>query len=520
MATIRSLQIVLGARTTAFDRKMNKAAIRVRKFAVGIGRLAKRLTQFGAVAIGAAVAGLTVLVKQAFASIDAMAKLSDRIGITTEDLSRLGFAAEIMGVDAASMNKALEIFVRRLGEARQGIGEAKDALTRLNLNINDRVKLSPAEAMALISDRLSQLRTSADKAATAYQLFGRQGQAILNLLNLSATEFRALTAEADKLGLTFSRVDAARIEEANDAITRMKALFKGAAQTIAINVAPAITNIIGKVIEWAVAGEGASAKVIRAMAVVVKAIGSVIEVIDRARLAFVKLEQFAASRNIARFIVKDIEAVREGLASERMALEFAVASRPAEFANVVDALNAQADAIVAASAKISEQGIGLREITGGVGTFQKIGDAINRSLVGGIQRAIDKFNDLKSAADEVRKRLTGFADSLKSAIETPLEELRRNLLDLRKAFSSGIGDLTREQFERGAKFFLDQAKQSLGNLAADPGQFRVLTQGVSAAALTIGAGEQIQSKQLTTMEEMVKQLTGIESNTKNSGVPQ
>jgi hypothetical protein len=84
------------------------------------------------------------------------------------------------------------------------------------------------------------MQNQSEKAAAAYAFFGRSGSQMLNLLesNLDGTIERA-----KELGITFSREQAAGIEEANDAITRMKASFEGVGNALAISVAPLITKI-------------------------------------------------------------------------------------------------------------------------------------------------------------------------------------------------------------------------------------------------------------------------------------
>jgi hypothetical protein len=63
---------------------------------------------------------------------------------------------------------------------------------------------------------------------------------MLNFLSSGSKGLAEMRVEADKLGITFSRLDARRVEEANDAIDRMKMSFGGLKQELIIGTAPAL----------------------------------------------------------------------------------------------------------------------------------------------------------------------------------------------------------------------------------------------------------------------------------------
>lgn len=80
-------------------------------------------------------------------SIDANAKLADQLNITTEALAGLQHRAELTTRGGAEgLNKAMESLNKRLGEARNGTGEASRYLDVMGLK---------AEALTKIPDRKS-----------------------------------------------------------------------------------------------------------------------------------------------------------------------------------------------------------------------------------------------------------------------------------------------------------------------------------------------------------------------------
>jgi hypothetical protein len=205
--------------------------------------------------VAAGVSGLGFMIKRTMESIDATAKLSDRLKIATEDLVALQHAAKINGMEVAGMNKAMETFVRRIGEVKMGDGQAKYALDALGLSADEMANKNHIDNLKLIADKISNLKTQSEKAAAAYYLFGRQGQQMLNLLSQGSVSIEEFRKEAERLGITFSRFDAAKVEAANDAITRAKAKLQGFVNLLTIEMAPALEAVTDKLTGLATSGE-------------------------------------------------------------------------------------------------------------------------------------------------------------------------------------------------------------------------------------------------------------------------
>jgi len=213
-----------------------------------VARTVKRISTVGLVAGGAAAAGLAALTKRAFETIDATSKLSDRLGIATDQLVGLQHAASISGASSEKLGAALEVMQKRLGEvAIKGTGAAKDALEALNLNVQELIRMSPDEQFKTIAEAISGLETQSEKAAATANIFSRANQDLLNTLELGRDGLEAMRVEARELGLSFSRFDGSKIEAANDAITRMKSAFVGMGRLIAIQLAGPVEKFADQV---------------------------------------------------------------------------------------------------------------------------------------------------------------------------------------------------------------------------------------------------------------------------------
>jgi len=233
----------------AFGRGMDSIYRNARRMAVGL-------------LAAAGIGGIGYVIKQQMAAIDSTAKLSDRLGITTEALVGLQHGAKISGVEQETLNKSLEIFSRRLGEVTMGTGEAKRALEEMGLSADDIIGLNMDEAISVIADKINKLQTQSQKAAVANYLFGRSGQQLLNMFSQGSKGIEAMREEVDRLGLSFSRLDAAQVEAANDAMTRSRAVLAGLFRQVTIELAPYIETLANKFTELATSGEGVGANVV------------------------------------------------------------------------------------------------------------------------------------------------------------------------------------------------------------------------------------------------------------------
>jgi hypothetical protein len=95
-----------------------------------------------------------------------------------------------------------------------------------------------------IADALNGVTNPADRARIALDIFGRSGLAMTNITKEGSAGLRALMADAEALGLTVDREMAAKVEAANDAVTRLKSAFAGLGRTMAVELAPALKSVV------------------------------------------------------------------------------------------------------------------------------------------------------------------------------------------------------------------------------------------------------------------------------------
>jgi len=231
---LANLVVNLTAKTHIFDRAMRRSQTTLRGFTQQVANNTNRMIGWGrALMAMAGIAGVGYLIKRTMDSIDATAKLSDRINIATEDLIALQHAADLSGISIKELGTGIQYLSRNIGQRAK-------ILEQLGLSANAMAQRDMMSNLKLVADRLSALPTVAERAAAAFQLFGRGGMPLLTLLAEGSRGLSDMQRDAERLGITFSRLDASKVEYANDAMTRLRAAMRGVAQQFVIGMSPGI----------------------------------------------------------------------------------------------------------------------------------------------------------------------------------------------------------------------------------------------------------------------------------------
>ncbi|MCH8852567.1 MAG: hypothetical protein IID41_07910, partial [Planctomycetes bacterium] len=303
---------MLTARVGGFMKGMNRAAKRTRSFGRSIAKISRGMVRFGTIAAGVAVGALVLMTRNAFKTIDATAKLAFTLGLATKELTGYQFAAAISGVSSEQLATAFKRMSKNISDAADaGLSTAIRAFEDLGLSAEGLKKLSPDKQFKKIADRLAGMGDQAKKVRVALDLFGRSGLGLLKLTQDGAEGIAKLQRQAQKLGLTFNEIDAGKIEAANDAITRARSAFQGIINQLAIKLAPLVEALANGFTNWAMAGEGAAARVQSAFQDVAISIGFVGDVIEDLELRWLKFARVTEKGEAKRF---KGESFAEGLA--------------------------------------------------------------------------------------------------------------------------------------------------------------------------------------------------------------
>lgn len=248
--SLGTLTLDLVAKIGGFEQGMDQAGRvsekRTKEIAANFGKLG---TAIG-VGLSAAAIGATALIRESLNSADDLSKLSRSIGLTTEALSQLKFAADLSGVE--DIGTALNKFNKNIGEASIGTKEQADAFKALGINVKDAAgNIRPTEDLLNdVADAFSRYADGASKSTVAQKLFGRAGADLITFLDGGKKGIGELRDEADKLGLTLTQDAAEAAEQFNDNIDRVKAASEGLTNQITIGLAPTLMDLSNQFVAY------------------------------------------------------------------------------------------------------------------------------------------------------------------------------------------------------------------------------------------------------------------------------
>jgi hypothetical protein len=238
-AAARQLSEVARA-TDNLDKRMAGAVDGVMKFG-------KQLA--AAFAVGTVVAGI----QRNIDAMDDLSKAVAKVGIGAEDLQRLRYAADLSGVSAEQLDKAVGKLAIGMGDLAEGTSDTAVALRSLGAKSGE----GPVETLKRISDQFKTMPDGIEKTALAIQLFGKNvGPDMIPLLNAGGEALQELANEADKFGGVLSGGTLQAAEAFNDNMSRLQRTASGIGAQISAGLLPMLVAITDDLTGAAQAGEG------------------------------------------------------------------------------------------------------------------------------------------------------------------------------------------------------------------------------------------------------------------------
>jgi hypothetical protein len=207
--------------------------------------LSKSLKLLAVVSAGvAAIGGIAVLTKKSIEAADALAKTADKLGVNVEALQELRFAAQLAGVEQNTFDMGLQRFIRRVGEAAKGTGEAKEALETMGIALRDNNgNVRAAEDLLNdVADALKNTEDPAERLRLAFKLFDSEGVALVNVLAKGSDELEKTRQRARDLGIVLDEDLIRNAENAKDQLDTLSKVVSANLSQALLGLAPLIAD--------------------------------------------------------------------------------------------------------------------------------------------------------------------------------------------------------------------------------------------------------------------------------------
>ena len=255
---LAKLSVQLELQTAAFeagvkqmDRQLKKMDENTKRSARGIEKLNTSVVKLGkgfaALAGVASVGALAQQTKEALEFADAIAKTADKVGVTTNELQELRFAASQSGIETRTLDMALQRFARRMGEAAQGTGELLKTTQELGIEFQDETGryYTTTELLVQYADAMGKAETQQEKLRLAFKAFDSEGAALVNLLGEGSEELQAFREQAVEMGLVIDGQLVRQAEVITDKFDILATQLKVGVTSAFINATAAALEFFG-----------------------------------------------------------------------------------------------------------------------------------------------------------------------------------------------------------------------------------------------------------------------------------
>jgi hypothetical protein len=261
MPKIADLIVNLTLESASFRKEVEASRRDVERLGDQITSSFRTMASVVGISLGALSAGaISGFVKGIVNSADEINKLSQKIGVSVEDLSTLQHALKLSDVPVETFTTGIGLLSKALAgmaDEQENKGAAL-ALQALGIKARDASgNLRPVVDVLLdISSKFQGFEDGVGKTNIALQLFGRSGKELIPFLNQGAAGIKKMQEEARAMGLEISGDTAQSAENFNDSLTRIEDRAVGLSREFLEGLVPALDAVSNSFNQAAGSGDG------------------------------------------------------------------------------------------------------------------------------------------------------------------------------------------------------------------------------------------------------------------------
>lgn len=195
------------------------------------------------VVIGLAGAGgFGLLIDRSLETADAIGKQADAVGLTTDQYQELVFIVDKAGISQSQFTSNMTAFVKRVGEAREGVGPLTSFMRKYDEEVLRNIvnSGSQAEALDIVVEAIRNATDAADRAAIANAAFSRSGIGMVNALRGGSDALEEMRQRARDLGLIIDESLIRDAERAGDQLATLSDILRIKLTAAIVEAAPQI----------------------------------------------------------------------------------------------------------------------------------------------------------------------------------------------------------------------------------------------------------------------------------------
>lgn len=235
--------------TSEYDAGLDSAEKETQSLSSSLGSAGKTFAAVGA-GIGVAGGALFAFANNTADSADEIDKMSQKLGLSAEAYQEWDYVMQLTGTDINSMTSGMKTLVNKFEDAKAGGEDSIAMFEQLGLSMEDIQDMSQEDLFATVITSFQGMEDSTERAALATDLLGRSATELRPLLNQSAEATQEQIAALHEMGGVMSDEAVKNGAEFKDSLTSLKTAFGGAANSLASELIPKITELINGITQF------------------------------------------------------------------------------------------------------------------------------------------------------------------------------------------------------------------------------------------------------------------------------
>ena len=242
---------------TKTEAELKKCTTEANNFSVGMEKAKNAVSAVGSAAetvatktkkLSAAAGGLLTamgaLAYKTAQNADELVTLSKQTGISTDDLQKMAYAADLVDVSVDNITGAFT-------KMKKGMAGSGDAFASLGVAVTDAngQMRDASDVFYEVLTALSQIPNETERDQVAMAIFGKSADQLAGIIDDGGASLKSLGEEAENLGIIMDGQTLESLNAVNDEIDKLKAQAAGELAVAGAQALEALTPVLETVID-------------------------------------------------------------------------------------------------------------------------------------------------------------------------------------------------------------------------------------------------------------------------------
>lgn len=175
---------------------------------------------------------------------DEIEKTAQKLGLSNQTYQEWDYVMNIAGTSMSNMKTGLKTLTNQIDEAKNGSADAQAKFEALGISMEDLSTMSREEVFEAAIYGFQGMADSTERAALANDLFGKSGQELTPLFNMTAEETQELIDKANEYGMVMSDDAVAASAAFEDSLTTLQGTMNGLKNNMLSQFLPSFSTVM------------------------------------------------------------------------------------------------------------------------------------------------------------------------------------------------------------------------------------------------------------------------------------